>query len=295
MKVRSSFPLARSQSFSVLSQLPESAVRPSGAMATLLTPVGVPGEGAQLFSAGEVPELQRLVPDSPRARFGRPGQWRRCSPPSECPVKMRSSFPLARSQSFSVLSSLPESAVRPSGAMATLAHSVGVPGEGAQLLSAGQVPELQRLVLTPRERGSAVRGNGDAVTASECPVKVRSSFPLARSQSFSVLSSLPESAVRPSGAMATLAHSVGVPGEGAQLFSAGQVPELQRLVPAPRERGSAVRGNGDAVHPIGVPGEGAQLFSAGQVPELQRLVPLPESAVRPSGAMATLVTRRSAR
>ena len=31
MKVRSSFPLARSQSFSVLSQLPESAVRPSGA------------------------------------------------------------------------------------------------------------------------------------------------------------------------------------------------------------------------------------------------------------------------
>ena len=37
MKVRSSFPLARSQSFSVLSQLPESAVRPSGAMATLIT------------------------------------------------------------------------------------------------------------------------------------------------------------------------------------------------------------------------------------------------------------------
>ena len=37
MKVRSSFPLARSQSFSVLSGLPESAVRPSGAMATLRT------------------------------------------------------------------------------------------------------------------------------------------------------------------------------------------------------------------------------------------------------------------
>ena len=119
MKVRSSFPLARSQSFSVLSRLPESAVRPSGAMATLLTP-------------------------------------------SECPVKVRSSFPLARSQSFSVLSRLPESAVRPSGAMATLRHPLGVPGEGAQLFSAGQVPELQRLVLAPRERGSAVRGNGDA-------------------------------------------------------------------------------------------------------------------------------------
>ena len=80
MKVRSSFPLARSQSFSVLSQLPESAVRPSGAMATLRHPIGVPGEGAQLFSAGQVPELQRLVLNSPRARFGRPGQWRRWSP-----------------------------------------------------------------------------------------------------------------------------------------------------------------------------------------------------------------------
>ena len=119
-------------------------------------------------------------------------------------MKVRSSFPLARSQSFSVLSQLPESAVRPSGAMATLLTAIGVPGEGAQLFSAGQVPELQRLVLTPRERGSAVRGNGDAGHPSECPVKVRSSFPLARSQSFSVLSSLPESAVRPSGAMATL-------------------------------------------------------------------------------------------
>ena len=59
-------------------------------------------------------------------------------------MKVRSSFPLARSQSFSVLS------------------------------------------VTPRERGSAVRGNGDAGHQSECPVKVRSSFPLARSQSFSV-------------------------------------------------------------------------------------------------------------
>ena len=86
------------------------------------------------------------------------------------------------------------------------------------------------------------------VTASECPVKVRSSFPLARSQSFSVLSAAPRergSAVRGNG---DAAHLIGVPGEGAQLFSAGQVPELQRLVLTPRERGSAVRGNGDAAH-----------------------------------------------
>ncbi len=145
-KARWATPRVKSQSLSVLSPLPESTVRPSGAMATLLTP-------------------------------------------PECPVKVRSSFPLARSQSFSVLSALPESAVRPSGAMATLVTLLGVPGEGAQLFSAGQVPELQRTVATPRERCSAVRGNGDAAhPSSERPVNVRSSFPLARSQSFSVLS-----------------------------------------------------------------------------------------------------------
>ena len=87
MKVRSSFPLARSQSFSVPSSLPESAVRPSGANGDAAHPIGVPGEGAQLFSAGQVPELQRLVLP-PRARFGRPGQWRRCVTGPECPVKL---------------------------------------------------------------------------------------------------------------------------------------------------------------------------------------------------------------
>ena len=42
------------------------------------------------------------------------------------------------------------------------------------------------------------------LTTSWCPVKVRSSLPLARSQSFRVLSQLPDRAVRPSGANATL-------------------------------------------------------------------------------------------
>ena len=82
-------------------------------------------------------------------------------------------------------------------------------------------------------------------------MKVRSSFPLARSQSFSVVSQRsPRVRYRPSGAMATLVTQTDVPGEGAQLFSAGQVPELQRLVVLARERRSAVRGNGDARLPI---------------------------------------------
>ena len=164
-------------------------------------------------------------------------------------LKVRSSFPLARSQSFSSVRELPE---RPRfGRPGRWRRSPGRPGEGAQLFSAGQVPELQRLVpIVPERRGSAVRGNGDAVTRSECPVKVRSSFPLARSQSFSVLSLLAESAVRPSGAMATLV----MPRSECPVKVASSFPVAR-----------------------------SQSFSV--------LSRLPETAVRPSGAMATLLTR----
>ena len=170
---------------------------------------------------------------------------------------MRSSFPLARSQSFSVLSALPESAVRPSGAMATLTTPRECPVKVRSSFPLARSQSFSVLSAAPRERGSAVRGNGDADHPVGVPGEGAKLFSVARSQSFSVLSALPESAVRPSGAMATLPPPP-VPGEGAQLFSAGQVPELQRLVRAPRERGSAVRGNGDAVHRIGVPGETQQ-------------------------------------
>src|SRR5215468_8830896 len=62
---------------------------------------------------------------------------------------------------------------------------------------------LRVLSLPP---DSAVRPSGENATektASECPVKVRSSLPVATSHSLSVLSQLPDSAVRPSGANAT--------------------------------------------------------------------------------------------
>src|SRR5436190_2128028 len=66
-----------------------------------------------------------------------------------------------RSHSLSVLSRLPDSAMRPSG---------------------------ENLTET---------------TMSECPMKVRSSLPVATSHSLSVLSWLPDSAMRPSGENAT--------------------------------------------------------------------------------------------
>src|SRR3954451_590263 len=53
---------------------------------------------------------------------------------------------------------------------------------------------------------SAVRPSGENATETtvfECPVKVRSSLPVASSQSLSVWSQLPDSAVRPSGEKAT--------------------------------------------------------------------------------------------
>ena len=79
-------------------------------------------------------------------------------------------------------------------------------------------------------------------------MKVRSSFPLARSQSFSVLSVLPESAVRPSGAMATLAPQPECPVKVRSSFPLARSQSFSVLSSAPRERGSAVRGNGDAGH-----------------------------------------------
>ena len=207
-----------------------SAVRGNGDASR---PTGVPGESAQLLSAGQVPEPQRLVA-TPEERAVRPsGAMATLTHRTGVPGEGAQLFSAGQIPELQRLIPLPESAVRPSGAMATLSNPTGVPGKGAQLFSGGQVPELQRLVPTPR---SAVRPSGamaTLVTASECPVKVRSSFPLARSQSFSVLSSAPRergSAVRGDG---DAGHSVGVPGEGAQLLSAGQVPELQRLVLTP--------------------------------------------------------------
>ena len=77
MKMRSSLPVAKSQSLSVLSQLAESAVRPSGAMATLLNVSECPVRVQKLLPGGQVPEHERFVGSFPRVRFGCPWQCQR--------------------------------------------------------------------------------------------------------------------------------------------------------------------------------------------------------------------------
>ena len=168
MKVRSSFPLARSQSFSVSVPTPRergSAVRGNGDAGHL---TGVPGEGAQLFSAGQVPELQRLVRDSPRARFGRPGQWRRWSPagvPGEG-AQLFSAGQVPELQRLVLATRERGSAVRGNG---DAGHRIGVAREDAQLFPVAKVPEPERLIVAPGEGSSAVRGNGNAGHVSGVP------------------------------------------------------------------------------------------------------------------------------
>ena len=116
---RISRPVARSQSVAVLPLLSESAVLPSGEMATEVTP-------------------------------------------PECPSSLRISRPVARSQSVTVWispcwSQLPDSAVLPSGEMATELTEPECPSNLRISRPRGQIPEPERVAVTARQRGLAVR------------------------------------------------------------------------------------------------------------------------------------------
>ena len=74
--MRSSRPLATSQSLTVLSSLPEASICPSGENATELTRIGMSAEGAQLAPARHVPELDGVVA-LPEASICRPARTRR--------------------------------------------------------------------------------------------------------------------------------------------------------------------------------------------------------------------------
>ena len=89
-----------------------------------------------------------------------------------CPLKVRTSTPVAASHSLAVPSSPPVSTYFPSGEKATLC--------------------LERFISTADR------------TAVVCPLKVRTSTPVAASHSFAVLSWLPVSTYFPSGEKATL-------------------------------------------------------------------------------------------
>ena len=139
------------------------------------------------------------------------------------PLNFRISRPLARSQSLTVWSQLPESAVLPSGAMATELTLSECP---SNFLISRPLARSQSMNSCVSEGfayvlpDSAVLPSGEKATeliASECPSNILISRPLARSQSLSELfftqrqafiasyfSQPPaDSAVLPSGAIAT--------------------------------------------------------------------------------------------
>ena len=105
-----------------------------------------------------------------------------------------------------------------------------------------------------------------------CPLSVSVSWPVAASQTFTVLSSLPETIRRPSGLKATLVTATGVPLEREGFLARRRVPDLHRLVLAAADDPPAVRAEGHARNRIRVSLEREGFLARRRVPDLQRLV-----------------------
>ena len=114
--------------------------------------------------------------------------------------------------------------------------------------------------------------NATLLTAPVCPLRVRVSWPVAASQTFTVWSSLPEARRLPSGLNATLVTVAGVPLEGEGLLAGRRVPDLHRLVAAGGGEALAVGAERHAVDRAGVPLERERLLAGRRVPDLHRLV-----------------------
>ena len=115
---------------------------------------------------------------------------------------MRSSPPLATSQSFTVLSLLPDASSFPSGENTTdLTLECSLSVRSARPLATSQ--SLMVWSSLPEASMCPSGENATDSTTLECPLRVRSSRPLATSQSLIVLSLLPEASSFPSGENAT--------------------------------------------------------------------------------------------
>ena len=113
----------------------------------------------------------------------------------------------------------------PSGLNATLRTSSRVPLEGEDLLARRRVPHLRRPVLAAGDDALAVGAERHARTrTSVCPLRVRTSWPVAASHTFTVSSPLPVTMRLPSGLNATLEHPAGVPLEGEEFLARRRRP-----------------------------------------------------------------------
>ena len=89
-----------------------------------------------------------------------------------------------------------------------------------------------------------------------CPLRVRVSWPVAASHTFTVSSRLAEASRLPSGLNATLVTRAGVPLEGEDFLAGRGVPHLHRPVPAGGGEPLAVGAERHARDSAGVPLEG---------------------------------------
>ena len=86
---------------------------------------------------------------------------------------------MARSQTFSVLSSERGDGPRAVGRHRHGSDRVGVAFEGAEEPAGGQVPDLQRRIVGARRRPACRRAlTATALTQSAWPLRVRSSLPV---------------------------------------------------------------------------------------------------------------------
>ena len=115
LSVRTSAPLRASQTFAVLSSLAGDDPRPVGAERRRIDVIGVPLEREDLGAAPGVPDLRRLVRDSPVTIREPSGLNDAEMTGPVCPLSVRTSAPLLASQTFAVVSPLPVTTREPSG------------------------------------------------------------------------------------------------------------------------------------------------------------------------------------
>ena len=209
----------------------ETARVPSALTATALTESAWPSRVRSSRAGGQVPDLQRRR----RRRRRRPACRRALTATaltaSAWPSRVRSSLPVARSQTFSVLSSEAETARVAVGAHRHGVDRVGVALEGAEQPAGGQVPDLQRLVVGGGDGPRAVGRHRHGVDRGRrglrgCGAARR--WPGPRPSASCRRSA--ETARVPSAAHRHGVDPVGVAFEGAEERAGGQVPDLQRLV-----------------------------------------------------------------
>ena len=133
--------------------------------------------------------------------------------------------------------------------------------------------------------------NATLLTQPVCPLRVRISWPVAASHTFTVLSQLPVAMRLPSGLNATLLTRPVCPLRVRISWPVRGVPDLHRLVLAAGDDAFAVGAERHAADRAGVSLEGEDLLARAPRPRPSPSCPqLPVARRLPSGLNATLVT-----